>query len=295
MIPWCFWRCFCRCFRCFVKSFVPFGRYENGMVSTPVTLSMGKTLSPAALLGVTLHNGLYASLYGFSGSQTSGSSELFKQGGVNVGFRHAFANDDNYSFGAGWISNIADSEGMQTTGLSTATGQFGGFAVTNTGTGASNNNNLAHRVDAIDAHGQVTFGPVSLVGEYLGSLERFATTDMTFNNVGAAAVGAQPQAMHAEIDYLLPFFAKKYGTTLGASYGRTWQALALNLPENKYAVFLNTSIWRETVESIEYNHGTDYATNQTATGAGATGVGGAPIVGTGKDSNAVLAEVGVYF
>jgi len=272
------------------KMYIPFGRYENGMVSTPVTLSMGKTLTPAALLGVSLHDGLFASVYGYSGAQTSGSGgDLFKQAGVNAGFKHAFANDDNYSVGAGWVSNLADSEGMQNNGLNSAT-QFSGFAATPNST-TPTGNNLAHRVDAIDAHGQVTFGSVSFVGEYLGALEKFATTDMTFNNVGATAVGAEPQAMHAEIDYLLPFFAKKYGTTLGVSYGHTWQALALNLPENKYAVFLNTSIWRETVESIEYNHGTDYGTNQTATGSGA----GTAIVGTGKDSNAVLAEVGVYF
>ena len=268
--------------------YVPFGRYANSMVSSPMTLSMGKIRTPAALLGFSLNNGLFGSVYGFSGSQTSGSNDLIKQEGVNLGFKKKFESTDNYSIGAGWVSNFADSQGQQNTGLSTATGQFGGFAVTNASTGSSNNNLLVHRVDAIDGHGSVAFGPVTLLGEYLGALRRYSPLDLTYNGAGAL-----PQAAHAEVDYMLPFFAKKYGTAVGVSYDHTWQALALNLPQNKYAVFLNTSIWRETTESIEYNHQTDYASTATATGRGA--LASAPIAGTGKGSNSVLAEVGVYF
>ncbi len=43
-------------------------------------------------------------------------------------------------------------------------------------------------------------------------------------------------------------------------------------------------------DSVQH-HGTDYSSTSTATGAGAS----APILGTGKDSNSVLLQVGVYF
>ena len=145
---------------------------------------------------------------------------------------------------------------------------------------------MVHAVNGFDAHAQVTLSDVTFIGEFLGAVDRFAAADLTYNGVGAL-----PRAMHAEMDYILPFFAKKYSTTFGLSYGRTWQALALNLPQQKYAAFLNTSIWRETLESIEYDYQTDYAASAIATGRGAT----ASILGTGKTSNSVIAQFGVFF
>jgi len=262
--------------------YVPFGRYANAMVSTPLTTSVGRIRTPAMLLGFKLNNGLFGSVYGFTGSQTSGANDLIKQEGVNLGFKRKLNGTDNYSLGAGWVSNIADSQGMQGTGFGTTTGQFTGFGATATG------NALVHSVDAFDTHASVGVGPVTVLGEYLGALRSFSPLDLTYNGNGAT-----PQALHTEIDYMLPFVAAKYNTSLGVSYGHTWQALGLNLPQDKYAVFLNTSIWRETVESIEYNHQTDYAAGATSFGRGATT--GANIVGTGKGSDSILAEVGVYF
>lgn len=264
--------------------YVPFGRYANGMVTTPLTMSLAKIRTPAALLGFVLNNGLHGSIYGYSGSQTSGGQPLFKQGGADLGYKHKINQEDAFSVGGGWVSNIADAQGQQNTGLSTATGQFGGFAVS-TPT-SSNNNTLVHAVDGVDGHATASLGPVTLIGEYLGAAERFNTADMTYNGAGA-----KPEAAHVEADYLLPFFAKKHDTTLGAAYGHTWQALALNLPENSYSVFLNTSIWRETGESIEFRHDTDYASSVTALGRGAT----ATIAGTGRARNSITGQVGVYF
>jgi len=266
--------------------YVPFGRYANDMVSTPLTQSLGRIRTPAALLGFSLDNGLHGSVYGYSGSQTSGAQPVFKQWGADANYKYKFGTKNHISFGGGWVSNIADAQGQQNTGLSTAMSQFGGFGVANAGTGLSNNNALVHAVDAADGHATVAFDRISLIGEYLSAIERYNTADMTFNSVGA-----EPAAAHAEVDYLLPFFDRKYGTTLGLAYGHTSQALALNLPENSYSVFVNTSIWRETTESLEFRHDTDYSNTTTASGRGAT----ANIVGTGRTRNSVLAQVGVYF
>ena len=268
------------------KLYVPFGRYDNNMVTTPLTVSMAKILSPATVLGFSMNNGLFGSVYGFSGSQTSGASSVIKQGGVNLGLKRTFAGTKgDYSFGGGWVSNLADSQGQQDTGLPTTTGQFGGFAVPQPGTNMTSNN-LVHRVDAMDVYGHVGYDSVSLIGECINSLRRYALADMTYKGAGA-----EPKAMHAEMDYMLPWFAKKYSSLVGASYGRTWEALALNLPRDSYAVFASTSLWRETSESIEYRHDTDYSTADVATGRAAT----ANIVGTGRGRNSVTLQLGVYF
>lgn len=257
--------------------YAPFGRYASGMLSTPVTQSMGRVRAETALLGFSLDNGVFGSVYGFSGSQTSGSSDLIKQEGVNLGIKRQFSGDSahgKFSLGGGWISNMADSQGAQTTGGTT----FGGFA------SATGSNVIAHRVSGVDAHGRVTYGAYTILSEYLTATRRYANTDMRYNGKGA-----EPAAIHTELDYALPY-AVKYGTTLGVSYGHTWQALALNLPRNSYAAFASTSFWRDTVESIEYRHDNDYRTTNNASGSGS-----AIFSGTGRSRNSVLARVGVYF
>lgn len=263
----------------------PFGRYMTGMLSTPMTKSMGQILSPTAELGFGLNNGLNGSVFAYSGSQTTGGNFILEQGGANLGFKNTFDGSvGSYTLGAAWVSNIADSQGMQANGLPSSGTQFTGFG-TPTAT-SPNNNGLAHRVAGLNAHGKLGLGPVTFYAEYIGAMQAFANQDMTFNTGGAT-----PQAAHGEIDYTLPFFAKKYGSSIGVAYDHAWEALALNLPEDSYSAFFSTSIWRNTGESLEYRHNTNYSANDFATGAGGT----TNIVGTGTDSNSVLAELDVYF
>ena len=169
---------------------------------------------------------------------------------------------------------------MKGTGYSTANTQFSGFGA------AATTNNLVHSVDGADANANLTVGPVAFIGEYMTANERFSPQDLTFDGKGAL-----PSAEHAEMDYTPPCFPKKYATVFGASYDHAAEALALNLEENKYAVFVNTSLLRETQESLEYNYQTDYGTNDTATGRG----GPTSIVGTGKGINTIIGQVSVFF
>jgi len=262
----------------------PFGRYMTTMLSTPLTKSMGRILSPTAELGFGLNNGLNGSIFAYSGSQTSGGSNLIEQEGANLGFKNTFGEHGSYTLGTAIVSNIADSQGMQNNGLSANTTQFAGFGVA-TAT-STNNNALVHNVPGFNAHAKLGYGPVTLYSEYIGAMEQFSASDMTFNGVGA-----QPESIHNEMDYTLPFLPKRYGSTVGVAYDHGWQALALNLPENSYIGFFTMSIWRNTGESIEYRHDTDYSASDYASGRGAT----ANTLGTGDGRNSVLAELDVYF
>ncbi|PHQ80836.1 MAG: hypothetical protein COB66_03865, partial [Coxiella sp. (in: Bacteria)] len=124
---------------------VPFGRWSSIMLTSPVTQTMGDTRSTAAILGFESH-GFYGSVFGFSGNQTSGGTDVFKQGGLDAGYKAHFGakNEDQVDFGVSVDSNLADANGLQGTGA--ATGSFQGFA----GTGSSNN--IVHRVPALDIH-----------------------------------------------------------------------------------------------------------------------------------------------
>jgi len=265
------------------QMYSPFGQYTNSMVSTPVTTSMMQIRTPTAILGFTKGN-FMASAFTYEGSETSGGTPMFKQGGANAGYKFAFSDTKSLNFGVGYVTNVADSQGMQGTGYASTDNQFGGFG-SSVGT-----DNLVHSVGGGDVNATAILGPVTMLAEYISSLEAFSPVDLSFDN-GAA----KPVAQHYEIDYLLPFIPNKYATTLGVSYDHTEEALALNLEKNQYAIFLNTSLFRETVESIEYNFQQDYSSNDTANGNSANGTTPTPILGTGKGINSVLMQAAVYF
>jgi outer membrane murein-binding lipoprotein Lpp len=272
------------------QMYVPFGRYANSMVDTPLDESVARIRTPAVLLGFKLNDGLFGSVYGYNGSRTSGHSDLFKQFGVNGGIKNTFGTNNSYELGAGWVSNMGDAQGQQNTGLGVSNTQFSGFAVQQTGQ-LTSNNDLVHNVDAVDVHGSVSTGPITVISEYDAALRAYSPFDMQFNTTPDSMNGAKPSVVYVEGDYKLPWFPARTSTAFGVSYGHTWEALALNLPENSYAAFLNTSIWRGTQESIEYRYDTDYATADNATGRGAT----APIVGTDNGRHSILGEVSVFF
>lgn len=267
------------------EMYAPFGAYTTSMVSTPETQSLFEIRTPVALLGYTkgVFNG---SIYDYEGSQTSSGAKLLQQGGVNAGIMDNIGTNgkDSFKAGAGYVTNIADSQGMQGTGYSTVNNQFSGFGASTSV--SSDNNTLVHAVGGVDGNAALVVGRFTLLGEYIFATRAFSPLDLTYDGSGA-----QPTAGHAEVDYVLPFFPQKYGTALGISFDQTSQALGLNLEQNKYAVYVNTNLWRETVESIEYNYQKDYGTSNTSIGRGAT----TPIVGTGRGINTVIGEVGVYF
>lgn len=280
------------------ESYAPFGRFKSGMVSAPLTLSMARIRTSMALLGY-MHNGFHASLFGYSGDQTSGGTDLIKQAGVNAGYKHKITEHSSFELGGSYVSNLPDSEGMQNNGVppvpagsggSNGQTNFSGFSVN------ANANDLRHRVGAFDIHGHLQTGDFMFIGEYITTLSRFNAMDMFYNN---RTTGAKPQAMHAEVDYATKLFHKPF--SIGIGYGHTWQALALNLPQNSYSAFIIMSIWKNTVQSLEYRHDTDYSTMRTAGGGiqpgsvASTAVTGAGIRGTGSSRNSIIAQLGVYF
>lgn len=275
------------------QMYVPFGIYWSYLVTTPVTESLGRVLARTMLLGFH-KNGFYASIYAFNGEQRV--SGIVKQGGANIGFKKSFGKKNAFDIGGGVISNIADSEGMQDNGLD-STGMFNGFGESSNVTNpmdpskhfhAENFNNLRHRVPAYNVHSELVIGPVAVVAEFISALRHFSPMDMTFNGGGA-----EPKALHAEMDY--SFKLGKHPSKIFLGYGHTWQALALNLPLQSYIAGFETSIWRDTIFAIEFRHDNDYGAGTTSTG-GSVPFG--PVTGptgTGRCRNIITGELSVYF
>ena len=57
----------------------------------------------------------------------------------------------------------------------------------------------------------------------------------------------------------------------------------------------NISIWKDTIESLEYRHDFDFKRGDFGNGAAPVGVVNATTYGTGGSSNMLAAQIGVFF
>ena len=259
--------------------YVPFGRYSSSMISGPLPLNLARTKTRPIILGYKSqeHTGPFAAVYVYRSDTILGKSGV---GGVNLGYIYDYR-EINGEIGASFISSIADSSGMQNNGSNVGT-TFGGFG------SFSNGNEAVRKTPAIDIHGNLAYDRYNLAAEWVGATESFRPQDLSFNGRGA-----QPQAAQTELD--VTFRAFNRPASIGVGYQWSKDALALNLPHHRFIGVFNISIWKDTVESIEYKHDIDYNAYQFANGAAPFGGINAPILGTGRSGDTVSAQIGVYF
>lgn len=253
------------------QMFVPFGRYSSGIVSSTVTSKMAKTNARAALLGF-YHQGFFASVYTFRGDSTVGDTGI-NQWGLNAGYELSQGSWSG-QFGAGYIANIADSDGFQCPGTSEG---FVGFAFDRS------SEQLEQRVPAYNIHAKVNYDGFSGIVEFVNTTRPFSILDISYNGKGARmnALQLELQANQEICDYNVLF---------ALSYGHTCDALALGMPEHSYIAAVSTSIWKNTIESLEYRHDCNYSKGDRANGNAS-----ADLVSVGGSRNSIVGQIGVYF
>jgi hypothetical protein len=259
---------------------VPFGAYASNMISDTIPQDIFQTRARALLLGYEGKSGQgpYAEIFAFNGDTNTNQNNNINNVGANVGFnftRGTFSGD----LGVSGIANVADSLSMQNTGSPA----FQGFAIP---TVANQTPEFLHRqVPGAALHGSVGLGNFSLLAEYIGATSPFDQQDMTFNNHGA-----EPRAMNVEAAYSFPVFGGKPGA-ISAGYGRSWDAVALGVPESRYIASFTTSLWRDTIEEIEFRHDINYNSSDVASAQSVN----IPADLFGGSANSVLLQLGVYF
>lgn len=265
------------------QMYVPFGKYSSAMISAPLDQIIGRTRARAVLLGYDqpgTYNGIDAEVYVFRGDAiVSPTQNRINQGGGNIDYSFN-GKKFNFNLGGGYIANIADALGMQVTGAGSG---FAGFSIPLTGVDTEV---LVHRVPGVDVHANFGFGSFSLVGEYLTATKDFAFENLTFD--GHAA---KPGAGHVEGVYQFKICDKPSNIAIG--YQQSRQALAFLIPKRRYLATFNTSIWKDTIESIEFRHDINYSSGDTASGQGVSI--NTDNIGLGHSSNAVTFQFAVFF
>lgn len=254
--------------------YVPFGAYSSAMISDPLTKSLARTKARAVTLGIQQQseNAFAGSVYAFQGdTKTNANGKRISNGGVDASYK--FATDGiKAKFGVGVIANLADSVGMQE----------GTSLWTN-----ANNQRLDHRVPAYDLRGALSIGEhLDLLAEWVGASKRFDAMDLSYGDHGA-----KPWALHTEADYSFYILNEK-PSAIGIAYGKTSDALGLGLPSDRYSAVFNTSLWRNTLQAIEFRHENNYSKSSTASSGRTTRT---VVNGIGKTDNAVVAEFDYYF
>ena len=218
------------------KLYVPFGSFESNMISDPLTLEMGESRESAGVFGVDL-NGFYSALYAFNGDINElGSDDGIKCFGLNAGY--AFEND-NFSFdiGASWINSIAAADNLADTLPDEIDEYVAGYT----------------------AHMTFNWNGLTLIGEYLAAADDFETSELAWKSNGA-----QPKSWNIEAAYT--FAIAGHETVFALAWQGTEEALALELPEDRYMGTVSVGIIDGLSLSIEYAHDEDYGRSDGGSG-----------------------------
>lgn len=270
-----------RWYSTFGQFYVPFGVYSSVMVSDTLPKLVARTKGRALLVGFApdndKKNSFFASAYIFRGDSHANSTSRINNGGINVGLLFDLGCVTG-KIGAGVIGNIADSGGMQL------------------GNGFANYEQIVHRVPAYNLRATIDIGEhFDIIAEYVGATKKYNPNDMSFNNHGA-----KPSALDIELSYSFTILCDR-PSSIGIGYGKSNQALSLGIPLTRTSLVLNTSFWRNTLQSLEFRHDRNYAASDVANGPIFSPVPSdstcksASCSGNGKSDNAVTAQFDYYF
>ncbi len=118
-----------------------------------------------------------------------------------------------------------------------------------------------------------TFGQFQLIGEYLSATENFAADSLSFKEKGA-----RPAAWNLEAGFTFPVLGRE--SVASVAYQGTREALALELPKERWLAGWSIEIFDKTSLSFEWAHDIDYSASDG---------------GTGKSADSVVAQLAVEF
>lgn len=281
------------------QMFLPFGEYGSSLMAAPLTARLGRFRQRPILLGFQQPgSGFNASIFAFSGDTYVGpNSSTVNNSGANIGYGFN-SKIITFNTGVSYIHNIADSGGMQNTGASaivTDAGEFvdndfvelddGGPLIAFRGFGAFPQ--LVNNVPAYNARARIGIVPLhlSFYGEFVRPTTAFDVENLSFNDFGA-----RPSAWNAEGTFKFNIVQMQSSITVG--YGKSAQALALNLPNSSWGISFRIKPHKYISCGMGFTFDKAYPLDTDATGQGLT-VPGLKFLGT--NTKTLNAQVNARF
>ena len=216
--------------------FVPFGTFESNFISDPMTLELGETRESALQFGV--ESGRFqGAVYAFNGDSDEDGDDRFENLGAMIGFAAENENSE-FAVNVSYISNIGDTDSLQDT------------------------IELDEDYDSVSgwsASGMLRFGSLSFLAEYLGASEDFEAHEMEFDGDGA-----EPSSYMFEAAYDFDLAGKS--STIAVGYQETDEALALELPEERFMLGFSVEMMEGVTLAIEGAFDDDYSVSDGGTG-----------------------------
>lgn len=210
------------------KMYVPFGMFNSHFISDPQTLELGETNESAILIGYG--NDVFdVSVGTFNGDVVEpGDDDKVDDYVANLTVTPV----EGISFGASYISDIADTDGDITSVTAPVAGE------------------VSDIIAGYSAFVSASFGPVTIDAEYLAAADNFEPADLDNENGDGTGDGSgdQPVTFNVEVA-----FAVSDALEVAARYEGNEELFAL--PETQYGVAVSYGLYENTAIALEYLSG----------------------------------------
>lgn len=240
------------------RLYMPFGSFETKMLQDPLTQLLGETNDEGLVVGFS-HQGFTGSVFAYNGmDKDDPDNDTINGYGVSLAYSYE-EEEKAFNAGAAWISNIADSVEMQ----DVVRGNIGAHFDVDEGP-------LSDEVSAIALYMNGKWGSWSAITEYVRALDSFEAWEFGYgrfideeDEALGRVHGAEPAAWNLEVAYTTTI--KDIETVFALGYQRSWEALALELPEHRYLGTISFTIFEGTTLSFEYYYDQDYSVSDGGT------------------------------
>lgn len=243
--------------------YLPFGAYETNLVSDPLTLEIGETRETAVEAGF-VHRGFSGGIYAFNGDNDIDGDNEIGSWGANLAFA-AESDTLSWSAGLGYINDLGDSDVLQDAVADNRSARLEELLAGEDADAGAFNTDPSERTGGWTANFAVVVRDWNLIGEYVSATEDFDRDSLAFDGSGA-----RPEAWNVELGYTFALFGREQ--VLALAYQGTGEALALELPEERWLVGWSVALFDNTALSLEYAHDRDYDRGDGGTDERANGV-----------------------
>jgi len=251
--------------------YVPFGAYETNLISDPLTLEIGETRETTVQVGF-VYQGFGGSVYAFNGDNDIDGDSRIGSWGANLLYGQE-RKDITWTVGAGYINDLGDSDTLQNSVADNRSARLDELIESGDPLAGTFNSDPTKRTGGWTANLAVIVNGFNLIGEYLTATDDFDADSLSFRDQGA-----KPSAWNIELGYAFEIFGKE--SVIAAAYQGSDEAVALELPKERWMLGLSVGIFANTALSLEYAYDTDYDQDDG---------------GTGATANTVVAQLAVTF